>query len=280
MLTGRRGPSGGPALTDVLGTCTSWGDGSCVVQPETGPPVVVAIADIVSGKPVPPRASVRHRVEPREAQLQATALFPDLATEPLGGWLLRRSDASPARRANSVLAFGPADCADAPAQVVAFYERSGRRPIAAVLRGSDEDELFRDRGWVPQSSDTDTVFALAGVAQASRRARAAPHGRTAEVTVAGGLAAAEVHEAGVSVASGLAAYDRDWVGFRGIQVSPGHRRQGLARVVMAALLEWGGEQGARTAYLQVLEDDTAARQLYADLGFTDHHAYRYLAEPR
>ena len=62
VLRGETGPSGGPAMTDVLGVCTAWGDGRCVVAPETGPPVEIAIADIVSGKPVPPRPSVRHRV--------------------------------------------------------------------------------------------------------------------------------------------------------------------------------------------------------------------------
>ena len=45
---------------------------------------------------------------------------------------------------------------------------------------------------------------------------------------------------------------------------------------MAALLEWGAEQGATTAYLQVLGDNAPALALYDGLGFTTHHAYRYL----
>src|SRR4051794_17826920 len=83
VVRGEIGPSGGPALTDVLGTCTAWGEGVCVVQPDGGgprAPVRIAIADIVSGKPVPPRASTRHRVSPREAQLRALALWADLET--------------------------------------------------------------------------------------------------------------------------------------------------------------------------------------------------------
>jgi ribosomal protein S18 acetylase RimI-like enzyme len=74
----------------------------------------------------------------------------------------------------------------------------------------------------------------------------------------------------------VAAYDRDWVGFRSIEVGPAQRRQGLGLAVMAALLGWGAEQGATTAYLQVLGDNTAALELYAGLGFATHHAYRYL----
>ena len=77
-------------------------------------------------------------------------------------------------------------------------------------------------------------------------------------------------------AQGVAAYDRDWVGFRSIEVGPEQRRQGLGLAVMAALLEWGAEQGATTAYLQVLGDNAAALELYAGMGFTTHHAYRYL----
>ncbi len=64
------------------------------------------------------------------------------------------------------------------------------------------------------------------------------------------------------VASGVAAYDRDWIGFRSIEVAPAHRRQGLGLAVMAALLEWGAEQGATTAYLQVLGDNAPALALY------------------
>jgi ribosomal protein S18 acetylase RimI-like enzyme len=46
---------------------------------------------------------------------------------------------------------------------------------------------------------------------------------------------------------------------------------------VSALLEWGAERGATTAHLQVLADNVPALELYAGLGFTTHHAYRYLA---
>src|SRR5690242_21805991 len=68
VLPGETGPSGGPAMTDLLGTCTSWGDGVCVVVPEDGEPVTIRLDEIVSGKPVAPRPSVRHRVSPVECQ--------------------------------------------------------------------------------------------------------------------------------------------------------------------------------------------------------------------
>ena len=42
---------------------------------------------------------------------------------------------------------------------------------------------------------------------------------------------------------------------------------------MAALLEWGAERGATTAYLQVLGHNAPALALYDAMGFTTHHAY-------
>ncbi|MFC5177422.1 GNAT family N-acetyltransferase [Nocardioides taihuensis] len=283
VLPGETGPSGGPAMTDVLGTCLSWGDGVCVVAPD-GPgaadraPVEIRIADIVSGKPVPPRPSARLRIEPRAAQVRALALWPDLETEVLGDWVLRRSPTATARRANSVLAFGPSGVAGgddaAYARVVAFYDR----PIAAVLPDSAEDALFRGHGWVAESNDDDTLFQLAGVATVRRALRSRPQAAPVDVELVGthpGVVEARLGD----LASGIAAYDEDWVGFRSIEVRPEARRRRLGLAVMDALLDWGAEQGATTAYLQVLADNAPARALYAGLGFTTHHAYRYLAPP-
>ncbi|WP_156391061.1 MULTISPECIES: GNAT family N-acetyltransferase [unclassified Nocardioides] len=280
VLRGETGPSGGPALTDVLGTCLSWADGTCVVQPESGPAVPIAIADIVSGKPVPPRPSVRHRVTPLDAQRRALALFPDLATEPLGDWTLRHSPTSTARRANSVLAVAPSGADGDYERVVEFYATRTGRPIAAVLPDSAEDALFRGHGWVPESNDADTLFQVASVAQASRRVVSRLAALTPPPPVSyeedGGLVTVRLGDR----ASGIAAYADDWVGFRGIEVDPEHRRQGLGVAVMAELLEWGAVHGATTAYLQVLGDNAPALALYEGLGFVTHHAYRYLALPR
>ena len=109
VVRGETGPSGGPAMTDVLGVCTSWRDGVCTVQPDAGAPVGIPVADIVTGKPVPPRASVRQRVPAREAERHALPLWPLVERVPLGEWELRTDPAPVGRllkRANSCLAFG------------------------------------------------------------------------------------------------------------------------------------------------------------------------------
>ncbi len=271
VVPGETGPTGGPALTDVLGVCLRWSDGECVVQPEQGPAVTIPVRLIVSGKPVPPRASPRLRVSARECQLRALALWPDLVTEPLGDWLLRSSPTSTARRANSVLAFGPPGVEDAYDRVVAHYAR----PIANVLPDSPEEALFSDRGWVLDGADADTVLQLASVARLARALPGSPANATLE-PLGGGLVRADID----GVATGLAAYADDWVGFRGVEVEPAHRGRGLALAVMAELVEWGASQGATTAYLQVSRGNVPARRLYEGLGFVTHHAYRYLTPAR
>jgi hypothetical protein len=55
VLPGETGPTGGPAMTDVLGTCEAWTDTTVVVRREDGSVVEIPLADVVSGKPVPPR---------------------------------------------------------------------------------------------------------------------------------------------------------------------------------------------------------------------------------
>lgn len=273
VVRGESGPSGGPALTDLLGLCVAWGDGVCVVRPESGPDVAVSLADIVSGKPVPPRASVRDRVPPAEAQRHGFALFPDLVTVPVGAWVLRDSPTATARRARSVLAFGPSGVDDDLEQVVAHYDR----PVAAVLSGSPEHQRLLRLGWVPESNDGDTLFQVAAVSQVARalRGHALPDDVPDPVLVdelPGRWVRARIGD----LATGYAGCDGEWIGFGGLEVAPHARRRGLGLAVMAALLDWGAEQGTTTAYLQVLDDNVAALALYAGLGFRTHHRYCYL----
>lgn len=274
-MRGETGPTGGPAFTDLLGICTEWGEGWCVVAPESGAPVRIPLADIVSGKPVPPRPSVRHRVSVREAELRTAALFPGLETAYVGEWQLRaqpRPGAAVRRRANSCLAMGDpgAPFDEAVAAVRAFYAARDRSPLVNVEADSETEAAFRSHGWRPVPGDAH--FLLASVARTRRllpRSFAVAPARSVEgdrvcVTVAGR-------------AEGQAAVDGDWVGLFGLTVEPAYRRQGLATAVLAELLAWAAEQGARTAWLHVETGNDAAIALYEGLGFETHHTYRYLA---
>ena len=275
ILPGETGPSGGPAMTDLLGVCTSWGGGECVVQPEHGDAVTIRLADIVSGKPVPPRPSVRHRVSTRAAEQHTLTLWPGLETEPLGDWVLRTDPAPVGRllkRANSCLAIGDpgVDLAQAADRIRAFYGARDREPLAQVERGSDVDAALSAFGWEPvPGGDADFL-----IASLSRALRAARTGDTEpRVTTDGDRVRAEIDD----VASGRATLDGDWFGLHGLGVEPAHRRQGQGTAVVAALLEWGAERGATTAWLHVEVDNEPGLALYERLGFTTHHTCRYLA---
>ncbi len=276
VLPGETGPSGGPAMTDLLGVCLAWGDGRCVIAPESGDPVEIRLADIVSGKPVPPRPSVRHRVSSRAAEEHTLALFPGLDTEHLGDWVLRTEPTPVGRlrkRANSCLAIGDPGVEPATARdrVRAFYEARGRRVLAQVERGSGIEEAFAAAGWSPVPGG-DAHFLIGPVSRALRAARAAAAGAEPRVSEDGDRVLVEIGD----VAAGRASLDGDWVGLHGLAVAEPQRRRGLATAVVAALLDWGAERGATTAWLHVEVDNGPGLALYEGLGFSAHHTCRYL----
>jgi GNAT superfamily N-acetyltransferase len=265
-------------MTDLLGVCVAWGDGVCVVQPETGDAVTITLADIVSGKPVPPRPSIRQRVSARDAESHKGALGPAVERVALGGWELRFDPAPVGRvlkRANSCLAMGDPGLAlpRALAGIEEFYAERGRDPLAQVEAGSPEEDAFRDAGWQPLDHGESELW-LASVSRVRRSLP--PPVRPVELVVNGPRAVASVGSGCDPLAEGHAAIDGDWLGLHNLQVAEEHRRQGLGTAALGALLEWGAEQGATTAWLHVEVDNDPARALYDRVGFRTHHACRYL----
>lgn len=315
MLRGQSGPTGGPAFTDVLGVMERWDADTAEVRTEGGEVVRIAVADIVSGKPVPPRPSARLRISPSEAERRALASWPARVVEPLGDWVLRASDGYSAR-ANSVLADGDPGRAleDALARVRAFYAAHDLPVWAQVVVGSPVHQALEEAGWqLARPGEDDTLFQLASIASVARTARRtlpadvppvelAPHASAAwladeERSLAAGEAALEVLEGPAHVAfasvtdpggetvvakgrvtlgAGTVPGDQDWAGISNVWVAPPARRRRLGTVVMAAMVEWAAELGATTVYLQVRGDNPPALAAYERLGFTTHHAYRYL----
>lgn len=268
-------------MTDLLGVCIAWGDGVCVVQPETGQAVTIELADIVSGKPVPPRPSIRQRVTARDAESHTGTLWPSVERNALGGWELRFDPAPVGRvlkRANSCLAMGEpgVPLPQALARIEAFYTERGRDPLAQVEVGSPEEDAFRDAGWQPLDHGQ-SEFWLASLSRVRRSLP--PPARPVELVAKGPRAVASVGAGCDPLAEGQACIDGDWIGLHGVTVDPTHRRRGLATAVVAELLEWGAEQGAMTAWLHVETDNPGAQALWSALGLAPHHACRYYAPP-
>lgn len=281
LLRGETGPTGGPAFTDLLGTCLSWGDGACVVQPESGAAVTIAIADIVSGKPVPPRPAARLRVSARDAESRTGGLWPTVVRVPLGEWELRSERAPVGRllkRANSVLAMGDPGrpFPDALAAVEEFYAGRGRDPLAQVEVGSAVEDALATAGWQPLGYG-ESEFLLASVARLRRTVPQPSPAVAVTLGVDGARAVASVDAGCDPVAEAQATVDGDWVGLHGVTVDPAHRRRGLATAVVGELLEWAAEQGAMTAWLHVETDNPGGRAFWEALGFAAHHTCRYYA---
>lgn len=71
----------------------------------------------------------------------------------------------------------------------------------------------------------------------------------------------------------LGVLDAGWIGIYDVVVSAEYRRKGHARTLVSGVMGWGVESGATNAYLQVVQGNLPALNLYEGLGFA--HAYDY-----
>jgi len=78
-----------------------------------------------------------------------------------------------------------------------------------------------------------------------------------------------------AIAFGLGVLERDHLGLFDIVTVPDARRKGAARKVVSALMRWGAERDAKTAWLSVIGDNERAKPLYAQLGFRELYRYHY-----
>ena len=290
-------------MTDVLGVCESWTEGpggKVVVRREKGDLVEIAVADIVSGKPVPPRPSVHRRLGAAEADRRALPGWRAVEEEDLGDWVLRASSGF-SSRGSSVLTLGEPSVPleEAVHAVSRWYAERGLPARAHVLPGTEQADAFLAAGWHPYEQ---TDLMLASVSRVLRRLgpvderprhgvrldeawlatdeRAARHGDAARTVLeAGEVTFCTLQDAaGEVLARGRGAFHGDWVGVSSLWTRPDLRGSGLGTAVLGSLLEWGAERGATTAYLQVVTRNDAARSLYESRGFEVHHRYDYVVD--
>jgi GNAT superfamily N-acetyltransferase len=267
-------------MTDVLGTLVSWDASSCVVSPESGPSVSIPLDLVVTGKPVPPRGSVRQRVSAREAEIRALPLWASPTTVPLGEWVLRVVEGERgrgSRRANSALAIGdPGVRLDAALdQVREFYVTRGRKVLVQVEAESGIETALVAAGWTVLEP-WDSPYLVGSLVMALRVAGSDDGVQTA---VEGPRLLTTLSLAEEEVGRVRGELNGDWLWVHGLKVDEGRRRQGLGRRLMAGLLRAGAEEGASTVWLEVERENTPAWMLYAELGLREHHRCHYLAAP-
>lgn len=86
-------------------------------------------------------------------------------------------------------------------------------------------------------------------------------------------------EAGRIVACGLGVLQSGYLGLYDIVTDPEYRQRGYGGQIVDGLLAWGQENGAKTAYLQVMLNNAPALRLYARLGFKEIYQYWYRSKP-
>ena len=227
------------------------------------------------------------------------------------GWLLRAADGFTGR-ANSALASGdpgmPLD--DAVAEVCRWYTVRGLPALVSVAypiggpHGEPLDGFLAGRGWLVRSGAA-TVMTAASAAVADATADAATavgvdldaepdepwlaryrfRGRPLPPIARRLLLSApwqrfaSVRDADRTIAVGRVAVADGWAGLTAVQVDPAHRRRGLGRAVTGALAAAAADFGVANLYLQVEDENCAARTLYRQAGFADHHGYHYRVAP-
>jgi len=237
-------------------------------------------------------------------ELLAHRTWPCRKEEPLGRWLLREADAF-TRRANSCLAIGDpgAPLEQAVDRVESWYRSRDLEPCIKIVPGAADglDSLLESRGWsvatpslvlfrklgqdlaklppevsvsaIPDSDWLRTVSLWDG--ETSDKSRL--HAELAMRVHSGGFMRWTTPEGILAV--GLVSMDGMDSFLYDVVVHPERRGRGIGRAFCEAAMGWAASCGTRTMALQVLESNLAARNLYASLGFAEHHSYHYRVAP-
>jgi ribosomal protein S18 acetylase RimI-like enzyme len=288
--------AGETAFADVLGHLVELTESEITVEGRVDR-VRIPRHEVVTAKRIPDR---RRLTATERLELVAADGWPAPDRSTLGRWLLRAADGWTAR-GNSALAVGDPD-RPLPAAVDAVTDWYTARDLPPRIAlpdpvGGRLAALLTDLGWTASPRTEVRTRSLSAVVRPDPRVPVEPAPRPAWFTAVGahkgGLpAVAKQILTGVPVAGFAGLYAGDtaravgrgvvtdgWLGISLVSVDPGHRRQGLARSIMDALIAWGQAAGATQAYLQVEAHNTAAVAMYDRLGFAVHHTYATWTAP-
>lgn len=229
--------------------------------------------------------------------------WPAAAVQYDGSWQVRLTGGHASKRLNCVVALDPSDSRD----IALRLEKASRkfvsygRPLLVretPLSPKPLIERLQADGWerfesvmvmtcdlgtveLPETMDhlpnhdigrfIDASLALSGDDEASKPGLAEV---LSAIRPPSGFFVMENAGAG-PLAAMLCVQDNDLAGIMSLLVSADRRRQGLGTEILSAALRWARLRGARTAWLQVEEQNAAARALYERFGFTPAYRYHY-----
>ncbi|TNC20841.1 GNAT family N-acetyltransferase [Amycolatopsis alkalitolerans] len=225
-------------------------------------------------------------------ELHCAGAWRAVTEERLGDWRLRAASGFTGR-ANSALALGSPGMPVPRAldRVCDFAHVHGIPPVVQAVSGSETERAIEAAGWVPNTGHSagHVVSVLVGPLGtggdgvsflpepspdwwelAAGTTEPTPAQRHVLTTgeVGYGMAKTTAGAVRAAIAGELLHISR-------LAVRPEHRRQGLARALMAAAGAWAAGRGATEGVLQVAVGNTPALSLYETLGFREHHRYRY-----
>lgn len=80
---------------------------------------------------------------------------------------------------------------------------------------------------------------------------------------------------GQTVGCGLGVVEGKYIGLYDIVIDKQYRNKGFGKIMVENILKWGRSNGAESAYLQVLVENTPAVMLYEKIGFKEEYQYWY-----
>ncbi len=300
MLRYRLPPGYSHPMTDVIGELVEVDENVVAVRAGDGRVVRVARDRVVVMKALGPRPIRTSEI--RSLERAAADGWPGLEQAWIGGWLLRYGRGFTGR-ANSALPVEPHADESSLGEIAAWFRDRGQWPKlllpdrlgtvpAGWTTGYEVMVMAADITSVVVPSDSISHIAAVPDEDWRRfyhyRGRAAPEDAMDVVSAVrdGVVGFARIGNSATEIlAIGRAAVTtapdlRRWVGLTAIEVSENHRRHGLGTRICGELLAWGVRQRATHAYLQVLTDNLGALAMYRELGFVEHHRYRYAEPPR
>lgn len=232
--------------------------------------------------------------------------WPALETMLYGGWVLRFANGY-TRRANSINPIYPSTrgIEEKIAACEEIYHTRNFRVVYKMTRAvfpENLDDILNARGYVAEAQTSVQVLDMRAIAPPTNR----------EVLMRDSLTqdwvddycrlnvVAQQHKATMTqmlakiaptrcfialrgqeqvIAVGLGVAENGFVGLFDLVTDEKYRQRGLGTQLILNLLDWGAQQGARRAYLQVMLNNAPALRLYEKLGFKKVYQYWYRVKP-